>query len=73
MCGKMAAKFTITVTYKLGKYNPCNDKSQYPLSLVYYEEGEKEQFGIQTGTEVCTNVIIAEDLPYVITLKLCNV
>ena len=62
--------FDFSVKYEPGRYNPCDYNSRHPLPLPNYEEDEKEEFGVEEGTELYINAIIAEDLPDAVTLKI---
>ena len=62
--------FDFSVKYEPGRYNPCDYNSRHPLPLPNYEEDEKEEFGIEEGTELYINAIIAEDLPDAVMLKI---
>ena len=62
--------FDFSVKYEPGRYNPCDYNSRHPLPLPNYEEDEKEELGVEEGTELYINAIIAEDLPDAVTLKI---
>ena len=59
--------FDFHVKYEPGKSNPCDYNSRHPLALPVYCEENMEEFGIEEGTEIYINAVIADDLPDAVT------